>query len=97
MNTVYFNFKKIENNADFYAQLGDKLQLPDYFGNNLDALYDILTGYVELPLMFYFNNLTEEKLACFANLIATLNDAEESTKGQFSFDYNFGAQDWVNK
>jgi ribonuclease inhibitor len=75
----------------------EKLELPDYFGNNLDALYDVLTGYLELPLLFYFNNMKEEKLKVFTGLMATLEDAEKYTQGKFSFDYNFGAQDWVNK
>jgi ribonuclease inhibitor len=96
MDTLYFDFEKITDNAGFYAEMGKQLQLPDYFGNNLDALYDLLTGYMELPLMFYFNNLTTDKMADFADLIATLDDAEENTQGQFSFDYSAGMDDWAD-
>lgn len=30
--------------------LADKLQLPEYYGHNLDALWDCLTGDLELPV-----------------------------------------------
>ena len=30
--------------------LKEKLELPDYYGQNLDALWDCLTGFIELPV-----------------------------------------------
>jgi ribonuclease inhibitor len=94
MDTIYFDFDKIATEQDFYVQLSEQLQLPEHFGNDLDSLYDILTEYVELPLMFYFNNMTEDKLSSFAELVATLDDAENATQGQFSYDYSAGTEDW---
>lgn len=35
---------------DFYDSLERQLELPGYFGRNLDALWDMLTGDVEGPL-----------------------------------------------
>ncbi|MDR0835173.1 MAG: barstar family protein [Tannerella sp.] len=94
MNTIYFDFDKITSNDDFYAQLSGQLQLPD--GNNFDTLYDVLTGYLELPLMFYFNNMTEKKISDFEELVATLDDAENETGGQFTYDYSAGTEDWAD-
>jgi ribonuclease inhibitor len=96
MNTIYFDFDKIATNRDFYAQLSEQLQLPGHFGNNLDALYDILTGHLELPVMFYFNNMTEDKLSDFEELLVTLDDVENETHGQFSYDYSAGTVDWTD-
>jgi ribonuclease inhibitor len=95
MNTIFFDFKKIATIQDFYAQMVEQAELPDSFGQNLDALYDVLTGYLELPLMFYFNNLSEEKFSDFEELIATLDNAESETKGQFTYDYSAGTEDWT--
>jgi ribonuclease inhibitor len=33
----------IKSEQHFYQEIKKELQLPDYFGNNLDALYDVLT------------------------------------------------------
>ena len=36
--------KKLQTKDEAYAYLREKLNLPEWFGNNLDALYDMLTG-----------------------------------------------------
>lgn len=38
----------IESKEDFYQNIKKELNAPDYFGNNLDALYDILTEQPDL-------------------------------------------------
>ena len=55
---VYIDFTDIGDYEDFYDQLKEKLPLPDYFGDNLDALYDSLTGFVQLPLHLEFVKMT---------------------------------------
>lgn len=34
----------ITNRENAYAEIARALEAPEYFGNNLDALYDVLTG-----------------------------------------------------
>ena len=41
---IELDAKKLQNKEEAYAYLREKLNLPDWFGNNLDALYDVLTG-----------------------------------------------------
>ena len=41
---------KTASAEDFYAALERQLELPGYFGRNLDALWDVLTGDVAGPL-----------------------------------------------
>ena len=34
---------RMDNRAALHAHLKEKLRLPEYYGNNLDALYDVLS------------------------------------------------------
>lgn len=86
MKTVYIDFSDIGDEEDFYRQLKEKLPLPDYFGDNLDALYDVITGGVELPLHLEFVNMSVDQLETFEDLLTTFEDAEEETDG-FTFSY----------
>jgi len=86
MNTIYIDFTDLGDYEDFYAQLKEKLILPETFGDNLDALYDSLTGFVELPLHLEFVNMNVEQLETFEDLLVTLEDAEEELE-DFTFSY----------
>ena len=83
---VYIDFTDIGDYEDFYDQLKEKLPLPDYFGDNLDALYDSVTGFVELPLHLEFVNMSVDQLETFEDLLTTLEDAEDEVAG-FTFTY----------
>ncbi len=86
MKKVIFDFRTIGEIGDFYSQLKEKLSLPAFFGENLDALYDIITGELELPLEIEFVNMTKEQLRRYDLLIGTLQDAMLDSEG-FSFGY----------
>jgi len=86
MKTIYIDFTDIGDYEDFYAQLKEKIALPEYFGDNLDALSDIITGGLEMPLDLEFVNMTVDQLEMFEDLLATLEDAEDEME-DFSFTY----------
>lgn len=86
MNTVFIDFTDIGDYDDFYAQLKEKLTLPEFFGDNLDALYDSLTGFVELPLHIEFVNMSVDQLEIFEDLLVTLEDADDELD-DFKFTY----------
>lgn len=83
---VYIDFANIGDAEDFYEQLKEKLPLPEYFGDNLNALYDSITGDLEMPLHIEFVNMSVDQLDIFEDLITTLEDAEEEIDG-FTFSY----------
>ena len=83
---IYIAFLEIGDYEDFYAQLKEKLTLPEHFGDNLDALFDVITGELEMPLHLEFVNLSVEQLEIFEDLLTTLEDAEEEVEG-FTFSY----------
>ena len=43
MTVEFINGNYIKSRDALYDRLTEKLQLPDYFGRNLDALFDVLT------------------------------------------------------
>lgn len=86
MNTIYIDFSQIGDEEDFYIQLKEKINLPLDFGENLDALYDIATGFWELPMKLEWVNLSVNQLEIFDEMIATLEDAENEVE-EFHFTY----------
>lgn len=83
---IYIDFLTIGDYEDFYAQLKEKLPLPDYFGDNLDALFDVITGELKMPLHIEFVNMSVEQLEIFEDLLTTLEDAEDEVE-DFTFSY----------
>lgn len=86
MNTVYIDFADLGDYEDFYAQLKDKVQLPAHFGDNLDALSDVISGEIKLPLHLEFVNMSVDQLEIFEDLLTTLEDIEDEVE-DFSFAY----------
>jgi ribonuclease inhibitor len=83
---IRIDFSQINSYEDFYGQLRQKVGLlPEYFGNNLDALFDVITGYLPLPLYFELINIADQQIKQFDKLISTLEDAEIETDGDFMF------------
>ncbi len=83
---IFIDFTDLGDYEDFYAQLKEKLMLPEFFGENLDALNDAITGFVELPLHIEFVNMSVEQLETFEDLLLTLEDIEEELD-DFTFAY----------
>lgn len=86
MKTIYIDFTDIGDDEDFYAQLKEKITLPEHFGDNLDALSDVITGGLKMPLHLEFVNMTVDQLETFEDLLTTLEDTEEEME-DFTFAY----------
>jgi ribonuclease inhibitor len=84
--TVYIDFTDIGDDEDFYAQLKEKLTLPEHFGDNMDALNDVLTGDLAMPLHLEFVNMSVDQLEIFEDMLTMLEEIEEEHEG-FSFAY----------
>ena len=50
MKTVVIDFSKCKYPMDLHNEIRKKLELPVWYGNNLDALWDMLTGFIETPI-----------------------------------------------
>lgn len=86
MNTTYIDFADLGDYEDFYTQLKEKIKLPAHFGDNLDALSDVISGELQMPLHLEFVNMSVDQLEIFEDLLTTLEDAEDEVE-DFSFAY----------
>jgi len=81
---VTIDFSSIRNMEDFYSQLQEKLKFPPYFGKNLDALSDSISGDLEMPLHLHLINMELSQLEKFEPLMDTLDAAEKEVPGFFA-------------
>ncbi len=51
----YIDLKEVNNKDAFHRALAKELPLPDYYGNNLDALSDVLTESGDGWNMIFYN------------------------------------------
>ena len=86
MKTIRICFNAATTPARAHRIIAGALDFPDYYGNNLDALYDCLTDLSgQTEIHFYgtevlANNPAVENAAAFVRgLRETFRDAEEET------------------
>ena len=46
MKLVQLNLNEMKSEEEVHSYLMEQLELPDFYGRNLDALYDMLTGWM---------------------------------------------------
>lgn len=73
---VIIDGRKITDKAMLHAYLKEQCQFPDYYGNNLDALYDVLTERAEpLQICIEYAEELKERLCGYGEaFIETLLD-----------------------
>lgn len=65
---------EMNEKAQAHRYLADRLALPDYYGKNLDALYDCLTDLGETEIRFV--NLEQAEGTYFARVLSVFREAE---------------------
>ncbi len=84
-NVVIFNFQQISSIADFYQQFGQQFSLPTWFGQNLDALWDMLCAEIEFPVVIVFTNMTLEQQNEFTEIVSMMREAHDMFGDEFIF------------
>ena len=79
----YIDLTGISTKESFHALLAKELPLPDYYGGNLDALYDVLTEEGEgWNIIFYNVTKTGQELEKYLNKARKMaRRAVEETEG----------------
>lgn len=90
MITICLNGEEFHTVSELHRSLKAKLSLPEYYGENLDALWDCLTTDITLPIsLCWFNfNKSREYLGTYAeSLLNLLMDVSSYHGDAFKFTY----------
>ena len=85
MAKVEFDFEQIQDVPTFYRDFAHKFALDEGFGANLDALWDVVTGDISLPVEIEFLNLNARSKRRFGAIILLFEEAEEELEGNLRF------------
>lgn len=83
-NTVVLDGASFTDQEGLHAMLKDKLALPAYYGANLNALWDCLTGWIEVPVKIIWKDYAASKRALghyAERTLETLREAEAEDDG----------------
>ncbi len=72
--------KAIRSLNDLYDQLSKQLSLPEHFGRNLDALWDVLSADIEGPFEIEWKHANDSKKALgkdFDRAVKLLKELQE--------------------
>lgn len=82
MTTYTFDFDEIAEQQDFYREFSRTFELAQDKVNNLDSLWDAVTGgLLPLPLDIEFIHLNDKQRRRFGALILLFDEAEEELEG----------------
>lgn len=91
MKIIVIDFSKCKYPKDLHDEIREKLDLPEWYGNNLDALWDMLTGFIETPIEITAIYKPENKAAenikeSVLKVIETFKEASEEDE-EIKFNY----------
>lgn len=72
------DFSECRSIGEIYAVIKKEMKLPEWFGSNLSAFWDGLTGMIEVPavIVFYKHAKNKELLSYIDKLISIAHRAE---------------------
>ncbi len=85
MQQITLDCQQVQTLADFYRLFSQKFNLGCGFGANLDALWDVLTGEISLPVHITLRHVRNHPCeADLRRIIAVMEQAVQETEGAFS-------------
>ncbi|MBR0130059.1 MAG: barstar family protein [Firmicutes bacterium] len=78
MKYVLMDLKRLDSMKNVHAFLEKELEFPEYYGHNLDALYDCLTD-IDAPVTIILMNVPENSDALEGRLEGLLNVFESAS------------------
>ena len=85
MKTVRLDCRNMITKREAHEYIAKTLGFPDYYGKNLDALYDCLTEFCrDTLIVIRFSSCLKEQLGEYGeNLLGIFTEAERSTSRLF--------------
>ncbi len=88
MKTAILNGKKIPDRAALHAALAQELSFPPYYGNNLDALCDLLTESAEpIRIVLIGKEAFEENLGVYFTRFLRMLEDVSGESGRLTFEF----------
>ena len=82
MKNIIIDCAEMISKSALHDILADKLSAPEYYGRNLDALYDVLTDLNDTRIILENSEALEENLGGYGELVITvMRDAAERNDG----------------
>ena len=88
-DAIVIDLDGVSDKEEFYSVIRDAIEIPDYFGNNLDALYDVLTeDFEEKTIVIKGIEQTADEMKDYMKKFRRLCDdvAEENEAIRFVFE-----------
>ena len=83
MRKYEFNRNEFKWAEEYYDIIQKKFNLPKWFGKNSDALWDMLTGFVETPCEIYLIGFNKNENDYNKNIINSINSCFKDAEQQF--------------
>ena len=78
MKKVILDFTAAESNEEVQDLIQNEMDLPEYYGRNLDALYDCLTEIHEDTAIGFYQTMDGSPVSAYLNRVRQVfEDAEE--------------------
>ena len=77
--TITIDGLSIKKKEDFYANIKTELNVPEYFGNNLDSLYYIVTEHpdrLQMKFLYYYRMCTQLGAPVCQKQLKVLHDSD---------------------
>lgn len=91
MKKVIFERTEFDSAEEFYSIIKRKLLLPNWFGNNPDALWDMLTGFIETPIEIEFVSFNKKENdyngEVLSQILKCFKDAEKANPTEFKIKF----------
>ena len=81
MKKIFLNCEKLLERKQAHLYLAQMLDFPDYYGKNLDALYDCLTEIGECTIVLEGENVLRQSNGYGARILKVLEDAAQADFG----------------
>ena len=85
MRVIKLDGRRMDNRAAAWAHIKEALELPDYFGNNLDALADAIAEMSQVIIQFSYGRAAINSLGQYGQRILGVFRQEADSRPDFVF------------
>ena len=91
--TITIDLSGINTREGLHEAIRSALDLPDEYGNNFDALHDVLTSLNDVHLQFYGIDGTEEFYTIFEKVVEDSSVSNPGLTYEFIDEFEYGNEE----